>query len=130
MGLLFAVAVSEGLLRGTGLRLPAWFRVPYYLVLALFFLYPLAISRFVDDPHGEAMMWGLFGFSSAAGLVFLTLLPAIRRGPDYVRRQRQPLALAALPVGAVRPARLRRRWPGPFCCAGRCTCSAPPTTRG
>src|SRR5581483_468103 len=35
-GLVFAVAVTEGLLRGIGLRLPAAFRVPYYLVLGLF----------------------------------------------------------------------------------------------
>jgi len=35
-------------------------------------------------------MWGIFGFSSAAGLVFLTLLPAIRRGPEYVRDNGSP----------------------------------------
>ena len=32
-GLLFAVVVSEGLLRGTRLQLPAGFRLPYYLIL-------------------------------------------------------------------------------------------------
>jgi hypothetical protein len=35
-------------------------------------------------------MWGLFGFSPAAGLVFLTLLPAIRRGSDYIRDNGSP----------------------------------------
>jgi hypothetical protein len=83
-GLLFAAAVSEGLLRGTRLRLPAWFRAPYYLILALFFLYPLALSPLAQKPHSEALTWGLFGFSSAAGLVFLTLLPAVRRGRGHV----------------------------------------------
>ena len=39
MGLGFAMAVSEWLLRGIRLALPAWFRVPYYGILALFFLY-------------------------------------------------------------------------------------------
>ena len=29
-------------------------------------------------------MWGLWGFAPAAGLVFLTLIPAIRRGRDYL----------------------------------------------
>src|SRR4051812_12253754 len=43
-GLLFAIAVSEGVLRSIRLVLPGWFRVPYYLILALFFLYPLALS--------------------------------------------------------------------------------------
>jgi hypothetical protein len=89
-GLLFAVAVSEGLLRGMRLRLPAWFRAPYYLILALFFLYPLLLAPLVDRPDSEALMWGLFGFSPAAGLVFLTLLPAARRGPDCVRANGSP----------------------------------------
>jgi hypothetical protein len=90
MGLGFAMAVSEGLLRGIRLALPAGFRVPYYLILALFFLYPLALISLVDEPHDELQMWGVFGFATAAGLVFLTLLPAIRRGADYVRANGSP----------------------------------------
>jgi hypothetical protein len=89
-GLVFAVAMSEGLLRGTRLRLPPWFRFSYYLILGLFFLYPLALSPFLADPHSEALQWGLFGFSSVAGLIFLTLLPAIRHGPEYVRNNGSP----------------------------------------
>jgi hypothetical protein len=89
-GLLFAVGVSEAVLRGIRLMLPAWFRGPYYLILALFFLYPLLLRPLVDEPHSAALMWGLFGFSSVAGLVFLTLLPAIRRGPDYVQGNGSP----------------------------------------
>src|SRR5262249_18264300 len=85
-----------GLLRGTRLVLPGWFRLSYYLILALFFLYPLALSPFVtrpdalNAPRSEELMWGLFGFSSVAGLVFLTLLPAIRKGADYVRDNGSP----------------------------------------
>ncbi len=90
MGLLFAIGVSEGLLRGIRLMLPAWFRLPYYLILSLFFLYPLALRPLLADPHGEALMWGLFGFSPLAGLLFLTLLPAIRRGAGYVRDNGSP----------------------------------------
>ncbi|MBI1913476.1 MAG: hypothetical protein HYS12_01785 [Planctomycetes bacterium] len=89
-GLLIAVTVSEGVLRGIRLALPAWFRGPYYLILALFFLYPLALSPLLARPHSEALRWGLFGFSTAAGLVFLTLLPAVRRGPSYVRVNGSP----------------------------------------
>jgi hypothetical protein len=89
-GLLFAVVVSEAVLRGIRLRLPAWFRGPYYLILALFFLYPLFLRPLVDQPHSPGLMWSLFGFSSVAGLVFLTLLPAIRRGPEYVQGNGSP----------------------------------------
>jgi hypothetical protein len=92
VGLLFAITVSEAVLRGARLRLPAWYRGPYYLVLALFFLYPLALRTLLvqDEPRSEAMLWGLFGFTSAAGLVFLTLLPAVRRGSRYVRHNGSP----------------------------------------
>jgi hypothetical protein len=90
VGLLFAVAVSEGMLRGMRLALPGWFRGPYYLMLALFFLYPAALVPLLDRPRGEALQWALFGFSPAAGLVSLTLLPAIRRGPEYVRDNGSP----------------------------------------
>src|SRR5262245_50925966 len=53
-GLLMAVSVSEMVLRGIRLALPAWFRGPYYLILALFFLYPLALSPLLNQPHSEA----------------------------------------------------------------------------
>jgi hypothetical protein len=89
-GLLFAVVVTEGLLRGIGLRLPAAFRVPYYLVLAQFFLYPVALTPWLKDPRSETLMWGLWGFSPLAGLLFLTLLPAVRLGADYLRDNGSP----------------------------------------
>ena len=66
-GLLFAVAVSEGILRGVRLSLPPLFRGPYYLLLALFYLYPVAIVPLLDWPRSEALSWALFGFSPAAG---------------------------------------------------------------
>jgi hypothetical protein len=89
-GLVFSVVVSEGILRCIHLRLPAGFRVPYYLTLGLFFLYPVALTPVLREPHGEALLWGLFGFSPAAGLVFLMLLPAVRRGRGYVRGNGSP----------------------------------------
>ena len=96
-GLLFAVAVSEGMLRGI-----AWAcrrsSAPYYLILALFFLYPVAIATAPGSAaRSESLSWALFGFSPAAGLVFLTLLPAIRRGRDYVRDNGSPWGWAWYP---------------------------------
>jgi hypothetical protein len=90
VGLALAVGLSEVLLRGMRLVLPALFRVPYYLILGLFFLYPVAIRPLVECPATVEMMWGLYAFSAVAGVVFLTLLPAIRRGPDYVRFNGSP----------------------------------------
>ncbi|MBN9120244.1 MAG: hypothetical protein J0I06_13965 [Planctomycetes bacterium] len=89
-GLAFAVALTELLLRGIGLRFPLLFRLPYHLALALFFLYPLALVPLLRDPHSESLLWGLWGFGPAAGLVFLTLLPAVRRGREYTRDNGSP----------------------------------------
>jgi hypothetical protein len=81
-GFLFALGLSAAMLEGVRLVLPGWFAATYYLSLALFFLYPVALAPLVDRPRSEALQWALFGFSPAAGLVALTLLPAIRRGPE------------------------------------------------
>ena len=96
-GLLFAAAVSEGMLRGTRLRMPALFRGPYYLILGLFFLYPAALTPLLDQPRSEALAWALFGFTPAAGLVALTLIPAARRGRVYARDNGSPWRWAWYP---------------------------------
>ncbi len=96
-GLLFAVAVSEGMLRGIRLHLPPLFRAPYYFIITLFFVYPMALTPLVDRPFSEELSWALFGFSPAAALVFLTLVPAIRRGRDYVRDNGSPWRWAWYP---------------------------------
>ncbi len=73
------------------------FFAPYYLVLTLFFVYPVAIVPLLDQPLSESLSWALFGFSPAAGLVFLTLLPAIRRGRAYVQNNGSPWRWAWYP---------------------------------
>ncbi len=89
-GLAFALLVSEGLLRGMRLWLPALYRGPYYLILALFFVYPVALRPLLATPDSATSHWALFGFSTAAGLAFLTLIPAIRRGGRYVKGNGSP----------------------------------------
>jgi hypothetical protein len=79
-GFALAVGVSESLLHGLRLQLPVRFRLPYYLILGLFFGYPVALTPLLGNPHGEPLLWALWGFAPVAGLAFLTLLPAARRG--------------------------------------------------
>jgi hypothetical protein len=97
VGLLFAVLVSETVLRVIRLGLPSLFRVPYYLILTLFFLYPAALVPLLGDPARPALQWALFGFASLAGLVFLSLLPAIRQGPAYAGKNGSPWAFPWYP---------------------------------
>jgi hypothetical protein len=42
------------------------------------------------DPESTMLQWVLFGFSPLAGIAFLTLIPAIRRGPDYLAKNGSP----------------------------------------
>jgi hypothetical protein len=89
VGWLLAVAVSEGLLLGLRIRLPLLFRGPYHLLLALLFLYPpLIVTGFQTET--VSAIWRIWAFSPIASLALLTLLPAIRRGPDYVRNNGTP----------------------------------------
>ncbi len=90
LGLTFAVVVTEAVLWGIGLRLPAWFRAPYYLLLCVFFLYPVLLSPMLHRPRDPGTMWGLFGFSPVATVALLTLLPAARRGPEYAAQNGSP----------------------------------------
>lgn len=92
LGLIFAIIVSEMLLRGVRLKLGLLYRGPYYLLLALFFIYPLALATCLNDERvgRPAMMWGLFWFLPIASVIFLTLLPAIWRGAAYVGENGSP----------------------------------------
>ena len=61
-GLLFAVIVTETILRTIRLSLPGWYRAAYYLILALMFLYPIVLIPLVSDPDSPRLQWALFGF--------------------------------------------------------------------
>ena len=76
-GFAFAVALSEVLIRGLRLRLPMHFRIPFYLSLALTFLYPIWVGQYVRTPQAAALQWTSFGFSLVLSLLVLTLLPAV-----------------------------------------------------
>ncbi len=89
-GLVFAMALSEVVLRGLAIRLPAGFRIPYHLFLALFYLHPVALAPVLRSPDDPAVAWGLFAFPTLAGAVTLMLLPAARRGASYVAKDGTP----------------------------------------
>lgn len=90
LGLAFVVLVSEAMLRGLRLRLGWLFRVPYYLLLTLFFLYPISFQSLVFTPDSLTLQWRLFAFASLSGLAFLSLLPAVRSGAAYVQGNGSP----------------------------------------
>lgn len=90
LGWMFAAAISELLLRALRLRMGLLLRVPYHLLLALLFLYPLLPAARVGQPHDPVLAWQLFGFSSLAAVTLLCLIPAVRRGEEYVADNGSP----------------------------------------
>jgi hypothetical protein len=89
-GLLFSIALTEVLLFSLPIRLPLLYRIPYHLLLALFFLYPLAASPVASQPYAPAIQWTLFAFPAIGAAILLLLIPAIRKGPDYVNDNGTP----------------------------------------
>ena len=89
-GALFALVVGEALLRGLRVRLPIGYRLPYHLLMTLFFLYPAFVQARAVDPHDPVLQWLLFGFATAAAAILLMLVPAVWRGPAYVSQNGTP----------------------------------------
>lgn len=96
-GLLFSVVLWELLLRALRIRLSLWFRLPYHLMMANLFLYPVLLSYLLDQIGGassktgyEATLAGILFFPWLAALFLLTLLPAIWRGPALVKGNGTP----------------------------------------
>lgn len=83
-GFAVAVLISEVLLHGIRLSFPVCYRGPYYLILGLVFLYPIALAPVAGHPQSEVLQWGIFAFMAVAGAAFLTLIPAIHFGPRSV----------------------------------------------
>ena len=81
-----------------GIRLRFLFRAPYHLLLALLFLYPPLIVLGLRTETVSAI-WRIWAFSPMAGVALLTLLPAIRRGPEYVRQNGTPWSWPWFPWG-------------------------------
>ncbi|MBC8350491.1 MAG: hypothetical protein H8E66_00795 [Planctomycetes bacterium] len=89
-GLIFSILVSEGLIRSLKIKFPLGYRLPLYLTFGLFFLYPLWVSPNLTEQSDLVVSWRVFSFPLAAGLVTLTLLPAVRRGSSLLRKNGTP----------------------------------------
>lgn len=90
VGLIFSLLVSEGLIRSLEIKFPLSYRLPLYLTFGLFFLYPLWVSPNLTEQSDLVTSWRVFSFPLAAGVVTLTLLPAVRRGSSLVRKNGTP----------------------------------------
>ena len=77
-GLLFSIGLSETLLRTLRIGLAARYRGPFYAMLGLLFLHPVAIAWVSYYALYSARTWAIYGFPALAAVALLTLLPAAR----------------------------------------------------
>ena len=110
-GLAFAVVVSEGMLPGSRAEIASGLPGSLLFHPGALLSLPVALVPLLDQPRSLGLEWALFGFSPAAGLVALTLLPAVKREPLVCPGQWQPLALGLVSLDPLRRAWLRG--PGP-----------------
>ncbi|MEZ6041149.1 MAG: hypothetical protein R3C20_11625 [Planctomycetaceae bacterium] len=86
----FCVVLSELLIRGQRVRLSRSWRLPLYGFLGLFFCYPLGLLPEVMGFTNEKVRWLIAAFPSAASVLALTLIPAIRSGSSSVAENGTP----------------------------------------
>lgn len=89
-GLIFSILVFQGVLHGAGIRLGLAIQVPFALFLALFYATPWWCSPELHPRNAHTLDWTVLLFPQVAALLCLTLLPAVRRGQDYVANNGTP----------------------------------------
>ncbi len=96
----FMLAVTETMLRGMRIRLSWLYRGPLYLLLLLMLAWPLLL---VPGPSGltsQQVRWVIAAFPTAAGLLTLTLFPAVRKGSIYCNNNGTPWRWPLFPWSA------------------------------
>lgn len=89
-GYLFCAAVTEAVIRLSGIRLSALYRVPLHLMLALFYVAPWWCSPELHPRSVAELEWAIFLFPVSAAVILLMLWPAARRGPSFVAENGTP----------------------------------------
>ena len=86
----FALGVAEILLRSLRIRLNAAYRIPLYAFLTLFFLWPAVLLPELTSFSTATTRWLIAAFPAVAGLLTLSLLPAVWQGSVAVQENGTP----------------------------------------
>lgn len=90
VGFVFSAVLSEAVLRCAQIRLAAAYRVPYHLLLLLFFAAPWWCSPGLHPRSPAELEWTIVLFPATAAALLLGLVPAVRRGPRFVAQNGTP----------------------------------------
>ncbi len=89
-GFCFTVLVTETLLRSLKIKFPSLFRLPFYLMLAVSFFYPLLITFKQVFWADMDTRWLLAGFPLVSAGTILCLVAAVRKTASYVDNNGTP----------------------------------------
>ena len=78
-GFSFAVLLTELTLLWLAIRLPAWYRIPFYLQLYILFFYPPWLAHLSVTDQEPRMTWYVMLFCCFAAATILLLMPAAMR---------------------------------------------------
>ena len=100
LGFCFSVIITEMILLGLKIKFPVKFRVPYYLMLACTFFFPLLIAWQREHYADFDTRWLIGVFPLICAISILTLLPAVRKGSSYVAKNGTPWEWPFFPAAA------------------------------
>ena len=90
LGFCFSLLVTEMILLGLQIKFPLQFRLPYYLILACTFFFPVIIAWQNNNYPDWDTRWLIAAFPLLCGLSILTLIPAVRKGASLVAKNGTP----------------------------------------
>ena len=100
LGFCFSALVTELILLGLQIKFPFQFRLPFYLILACTFFFPLVIAWQNNHYPNWDTRWFIGAFPLLCALSILTLIPAIRKGSSMVAKNGTPWQWPWFPFAA------------------------------
>lgn len=88
----FCVLLSESMRWGLKIRIPLPPLLAYYALLGLFFFYPhfLGLLLMEHKKNIVPVIRGIMGFEIIASVIFLCLIPVVRKGAEYFKNNGTP----------------------------------------
>lgn len=84
------IGLSQAIIRLLNLKLPAMYRIPFYLQLVLMISAAAVPANLITSLSEEQIRWVIVAASPVWALLILTLLPAVRAGAGPVQMKHVP----------------------------------------
>ena len=89
LGAAGSILVTEFVLRLCRIQFPLWYRLPYYAIVGVFYLFPIVAGR-LQAQQSVWTNWSALVFSILVGGGLLLLIPAVRSGKEMAKDNGTP----------------------------------------